>query len=229
MLHHLERPPCTALLNGKVWGRAIGSTNRQEDDLDGTGEAEPPLEGAKPVGEASLRYAPPILQEDGRCMFYSHEMCVNFLKSLLHNIGVVAVGFAFAFLGARLDLFFGINRFESFFVTAAALVLLVMGFLLRVWATFYFYQQRMKVISLVPQNSLITTGPYRFSRNPLYLGGNVFIFFGATLFLGSPSGIFLTVINILAVDIMIRREEKLLERIFGEEFVRYRRHVRRWL
>jgi protein-S-isoprenylcysteine O-methyltransferase Ste14 len=143
---------------------------------------------------------------------------------------VVAVGFAFALVGKGLDWLFGIGHFESFLATTAALILLVMGFLLRVWATFHFYQQRMKVISLVPQQILITSGPYRFSRNPLYLGGNVFIFFGATLALGSLSGLLLTVVNILFLEFwMIRREEWQLERIFGEEFVRYKSRVRRWL
>jgi protein-S-isoprenylcysteine O-methyltransferase Ste14 len=87
----------------------------------------------------------------------------------------------------------------------------------------------MAVIKLTPQKHLITSGPYRFSRNPLYLGGNVFIFLGAGLFLGSPAGIVLTAINIIAVDVMIRREEGQLARDFGEEWVSYRNRVRRWL
>lgn len=103
-------------------------------------------------------------------------MFPNLLKSLLHNIGVVIVGLVFAFLGTRLDSLLGINSFESIFSAAAAWLPLVLGFLLRVWATFHFYEQHMKVISLTPQKALITSGPYRFSRNPLYLGGNVFIF-----------------------------------------------------
>lgn len=154
---------------------------------------------------------------------------INLLKSLLHNIGVVIVGFAFAFLGSGIDSLLGIARFHSVFAIAAAWVLLSIGFLIRVWATYLFYGRQMKVISLVPQNTFITVGPYRFSRNPLYLGGNVFIFLGAVLFLSSPSGIVLTAINIVAVDFMIRREEKQLERDFGEEFVAYRHRVRRWL
>ena len=87
----------------------------------------------------------------------------------------------------------------------------------------------MKVIKLAPQKKLITSGPYRFSRNPLYLGGNLFIFLGAVLFLGSPSGIVLTSINLVAVDFMIRREERQLARDFGEEWLAYRNKVRRWL
>jgi protein-S-isoprenylcysteine O-methyltransferase Ste14 len=87
----------------------------------------------------------------------------------------------------------------------------------------------MKVISLVPQKALITSGPFRFSRNPLYLGGNVFIFFGAALFLGSPTGLLLTAIHLPLMDLFIRREEKQLERNFGQEWVRYKKHARRWI
>jgi hypothetical protein len=50
-------------------------------------------------------------------------------------------------------------------------------------------RNRMKVISLGPQKALIASGPYGFSRSPLYLGGNVFIFFGAALSLGSPTAL----------------------------------------
>lgn len=139
---------------------------------------------------------------------------VNAVKSLLHNIGVVIVGFGVAFLGAALDSLLGLIGFQSLFTTTVAWLLLATGFLLRVWATFYFYEQHMKVISFVPQKKLFTSGPYRFSRNPLYLGGNVFIFLGAALFLGSPGGVLLTAINILAVDMWIRREERQLERDF---------------
>ena len=154
---------------------------------------------------------------------------VNLLKSLLHNFGVVVVGFGFAFLGRGLDHLPGITTFHSIALTAAGWLLLALGFLLRVWATFHFYQQRMKVISLVPQKTLITTGPYRFSRNPLYLGGNVFMFLGAVLVLGSPMGLVLTIVNILFVDFFIRREEKQLEREFGPQWEQYRSRVRRWL
>ena len=106
---------------------------------------------------------------------------------------------------------------------------LSLGFLLRVWATFCFYEHRMKVVSLEPQKALITTGPYGFSRNPLYLGGNVFIFFGAALSLGSPTALVITAIHIPLVDLFIRREERQLEKQFGEAWVRYKDRVRRWI
>jgi hypothetical protein len=99
-------------------------------------------------------------------------------KSILHNIGVVIVGFGVAFIGTQIDSLVGIHGFASGFATAVGCLLVSLGFLLRVWATFCFYEHQMKVISLEPQKALITSGPYGFSRNPLYLGGNVFIFLG---------------------------------------------------
>ena len=154
---------------------------------------------------------------------------VSLLKSLLHNTGAVIVGFGFALLGAGLDCILGLTAFHSIFIQTLAGLLLTIGFLLRVWATYHFYEHHMRVISIVPQNALITTGPYRITRNPLYIGGIVFIFLGAVLLLGSPSGILLTALNVVLVDFIIRREEKQLEREFGEEWVRYRNQVRRWL
>src|SRR5262245_6490146 len=105
-------------------------------------------------------------------------MIVNLFKSILHNIGVVAVGLGLAYAGTRVDSLLGISAFSSYPLKAVGGLLLALGFLTRVWATVHFYTHRMRVISLEPQKALITSGPYRFSRNPLYLGGNVFIFIG---------------------------------------------------
>jgi protein-S-isoprenylcysteine O-methyltransferase Ste14 len=156
-------------------------------------------------------------------------MFVNLLKSILHNIGVVIVGLGITYLGTRVDALLGVSAFASPLVQAAALLLLALGFLVRVWATVYFYAHKMRVISLEPQKTLITSGPYRFSRNPLYLGGNVFIFFGAALLFGSPTALFATAMHIPLMDLFIRREEEQLERDFGEEWQSYKKRVRRWL
>src|SRR5262249_5033520 len=138
------------------------------------------------------------------------------LKSILHNLGVVLVGFAVAYLGTMVDSALGISAFAFPLVKAVAGLLLALGFLIRVWATVYFYAHKMRVISLEPQRTLITSGPYRFSRNPLYLGGNGFIFFGAALFLGSPTALFVTAIHLPLIDRFFPPEEEKLERGFVE-------------
>ncbi len=139
------------------------------------------------------------------------------------------MGLVFACIGRGFDLLLHIPRFDSLFISILAVVLLIVGFVIRVWATLYFYEQGMAVIRLEPQKKLLTGGPYSFSRNPLYIGGNVFIFLGAVLYLGSPSGIVLTAIAIAATDLMIRREEKQLARKFGQQWISYKSHVRRWI
>ena len=156
-------------------------------------------------------------------------MLVNLLKSILHNIGVVIVGLGLAYLGTRVDALLGVFTFASPLVKVAALLLLALGFLVRVWATVYFYAHKMRVIALEPQKMLITSGPYRFSRNPLYLGGNVFIFFGAALLFGSLTALFATAMHMPLMNLFIRREEGQLEQNFGEEWQSYKQRVRRWL
>ena len=80
-----------------------------------------------------------------------------------------------------------------------------------------------------PASALITEGPYRFSRNPsyvsltlLFLGIGILLNYGWILILVAP--VFL-VMNLWVV----RREERHLEAKFGEEFLRYKAAVRRWI
>src|SRR5262249_31655537 len=123
------------------------------------------------------------------CSRGESERPMILIESILHNLGVVAVGFGVAFVGTKLDLLVGAPRFHAIVAVVGGWLLIAAGFLLRLWATYCFYQHRMRVISLMPQGTLVTSGPYRYSRNPLYLGGNVFIFFGAGLVLGSPTAL----------------------------------------
>jgi hypothetical protein len=49
---------------------------------------------------------------------------MNLFKSIVHNIGVVVVGLGVAFIGTRVDSFFGISDFHSIFATVLAWLLL---------------------------------------------------------------------------------------------------------
>lgn len=153
----------------------------------------------------------------------------NDLKSAAHNIGVIGVGFAVAGAGMGLDRVTKRHSFRSRSSVVAGAALIAAGFAIRWSATRLFYREQMRVISLEPQQRLITTGPFRYTRNPLYLGGNGFGFLGAALVAGSPGAIVLTAVGLAATDRMIRREERQLEATFGEEWREYARHVRRWL
>lgn len=149
--------------------------------------------------------------------------------SFQHNIGVLVVGFIFAFIGVGLDALFGFHSLANDIFRIVGVLLLAIGFGIRVWATYYFYKAHLKVIKLAPQTHLITKGPFKYSRNPLYLGGNVFIFLGACMFLGTIMGVVLTILQLIPVNMMIKHEEKQLHKKFGQEWTAYTKKTRRWI
>lgn len=77
--------------------------------------------------------------------------------------------------------------------------------------------------------ALVTEGPYRYSRNPIYVS-NTLIYVGLSLALNAwwPLALMPVLIWIMRVGVIVR-EEKYLERIFGDEYLRYKQRVRRWL
>jgi protein-S-isoprenylcysteine O-methyltransferase Ste14 len=80
-----------------------------------------------------------------------------------------------------------------------------------------------------PTTVLVTEGPYRRSRNPIYLG-MALIYVGVVCATASLSALVLLPAVILALEFgVIRREERYLERRFGQAYRDYKARVRRWL
>lgn len=80
-----------------------------------------------------------------------------------------------------------------------------------------------------PANVLVSRGPYRFTRNPMYLG-MAMLSLGAALLFSSFAGSVLAIIAAVAIDLtVIPREEAYLVRRFGQDYVDYAGRVRRWL
>lgn len=80
-----------------------------------------------------------------------------------------------------------------------------------------------------PTTTIVRAGPYRFSRNPIYLGFSLFQL-GLALWLNSLS-LLLTLIPAIALmsSVVIPREERYLAARFPSEYVSYKAAVRRWL
>lgn len=84
-------------------------------------------------------------------------------------------------------------------------------------------------IPIKPTTALVTNGPYRFSRNPMYLS-LVLLYFGLALRLDVFWVLVLAPVVIVLVHYLaIVREERYLERKFGQEYLDYKARVRRWL
>ena len=80
-----------------------------------------------------------------------------------------------------------------------------------------------------PASALITEGHYRFSRNPSYVSLTL-LYLGIGILLNNGWILILVAPVLLVMDLwVVRREERHLEAKFGEEYLRYKASVRRWL
>jgi protein-S-isoprenylcysteine O-methyltransferase Ste14 len=107
--------------------------------------------------------------------------------------------------------------------------LIVAGMVLLGHAFRGFMKAGTPVIPFERSTVLVTTGSYRFTRNPMYLG-MVLILIGVALLLGTsspwlPIPFFLWIIQAN----FITGEERFLEELFGPQYLAYKRRVRRWL
>jgi len=92
-----------------------------------------------------------------------------------------------------------------------------------------FWRRHTSVVPIQPATTLVVAGPYRFTRNPMYVG--LALLTAATgLWLNTWWVFVLLVPAVLATDrFVIAREEAYLRRRFGAEYEVYTRRVRRWL
>ncbi len=80
-----------------------------------------------------------------------------------------------------------------------------------------------------PVSSLVQDGPFRYSRNPGYLS-LAMIYAGIAILRNALWAILLLPLLVLLTQReLIEREERYLERTFGEEYLAYKRRVRRWV
>lgn len=138
---------------------------------------------------------------------------------------------ALLYLGVSLVLHFlsrniGLPRFSN---PLAGLFCVVSGFGVMIWAWALFQAQRTAICPTSRATALIQTGPYRFTRNPMYLG-ILLMLCGAGFLLSSIVSFFAPVAFFLTMNVVfIPFEEQTMNSIFGEAYNAYRSSVRRWI
>jgi phospholipid methyltransferase len=80
----------------------------------------------------------------------------------------------------------------------------------------------------IPPDRIVRQGPYRFVRNPMYLGHLIF-FAGLALTLGSWIAAAVFAFHALWFDRRVREDEARLAELFGDDYRDYCRHVKRWI
>ncbi|MEI6327489.1 MAG: isoprenylcysteine carboxylmethyltransferase family protein [Candidatus Roizmanbacteria bacterium] len=114
-------------------------------------------------------------------------------------------------------------------VRSLGLTLFTVGVFLAVWAK-YTMQNRWGIPGqhdAKSQNELVTSGPFSYTRNPIYVGA-ILMNFGIAIALKSAFVFIIFVIyNYFYTQVLI--EEKLLKKIFGKSFVEYCKKVPRFI
>jgi protein-S-isoprenylcysteine O-methyltransferase Ste14 len=114
-------------------------------------------------------------------------------------------------------------------MTVAGMVLVLIGIALTFWSVTALRRAHTTVIPWERVSAMVTTGPFRFSRNPIYLADAI-AYLGATLIIHSwwPL-VVLPGVLLMMWHKVIDREERYLAERFGDAYRDYQRHVRRWL
>ena len=104
--------------------------------------------------------------------------------------------------------------------------MLLFGELIRIWAVSYAGGKTRT--RKVGAPALCTSGPYSFTRNPLYLG-NMFMYIGISIIAGAPNIILMISIVfsffIIQYTFIVSLEEETLTTLFGEQYNNYKKHV----
>ena len=79
-----------------------------------------------------------------------------------------------------------------------------------------------------PPERLVTTGPFTYCRNPMYLGHIIFLL-GLTLSLQSVLAALITVATAAWFQFRVQRDERRLSERFGQPYVDYAARVKRWI
>ena len=107
--------------------------------------------------------------------------------------------------------------------------LLLVGAGIGVWGQRTMGAAGTKVNPSEPTTAIVTGGPFRFSRNPLYVALTL-LYLGLSLAVNTGWGFFALVPLLLVMHYgVVLREERYLEQKFGETYRQYRAEVRRYL
>lgn len=114
-------------------------------------------------------------------------------------------------------------------MTYIGAILIILGIIIDICSVIAFAKAGTPIKPFTVSKQLVTQGLYKFTRNPMYLG-MVFILLGSAVLMGGITPILLIPLFIWIIQRnFIRHEEKMLEEIFGDNYLVYKNKVRRWI
>lgn len=105
----------------------------------------------------------------------------------------------------------------------------IVGAGLNIWTDQLLKKEKTTVKPFEKPAVLIQTGPFKFSRNPMYLG-MALLLLGFEIILGSVTSFIGIVLFVFIMEsLFIPDEEKIQLELFGEEYMKYKKKVGRWI
>jgi len=108
-------------------------------------------------------------------------------------------------------------------------LLLATGLVFDLWSLGLFARSRTSALPFRPARAIVAEGPYRWTRNPMYLGMTLSILGAGLLLDRMPVAAAALVAAVIVDRWVIPREERYLEARFGDRYLEFKRRVRRWL
>lgn len=131
--------------------------------------------------------------------------------------------------GVILRLLLPIHQLLPWPLALLGCVPLAFGAWITVWADQIFKQRGTTVKPHLTPSALITNGPFRISRHPMYLGMTL-ILAGIAMLLGSVTAFIAPLAFALVMQLnFIPLEEESMEHVFGDDYRTYKRRVRCWI
>ena len=133
-----------------------------------------------------------------------------------------------------LAIYFSRNLFPNHYgliLDVCSILLLICGIIIirTAFLSFKNYQTTINPLNLTKTSSLVNTGVFKYTRNPMYLG-MVFILLSIALKFNLYGGIIIIFLFFSFITkFQIIPEEKAMEKLFGQEFKNYKNTTRRWL
>lgn len=107
--------------------------------------------------------------------------------------------------------------------------LVVAGLLLGLWGLREMRRAGTNVDPYRPTTAIVDSGPFGFTRNPLYIGMTL-VYAGFSARANAlPAALLLPAVLHVVDRWVVRREERYLENKFGDEYLRYKGRVKRWI
>jgi protein-S-isoprenylcysteine O-methyltransferase Ste14 len=145
--------------------------------------------------------------------------------------GMLPPGYFFLLLllSIALHFLFSLWIFISPPYSYAGIIPVIFGIILNLWTDSKFKNDNTTVKPFEKPSSIIASGPFNISRHPMYLG-MFSILLGVSLLLGSIVTLLSPIIFVFLMErLFIPVEEKNMEDVFGEQYLDYKRKVRRWI